>query len=142
MSEKKKSKAELKKEREQKAIEAVKEKARLSYFDAEKQEVKSLKEILDVTTKIQEIFIPILGCKVKIGYISMKNFAVVMAIKDEQEMAMEILFQLFNSADSNVTKKDVEKIPFHISTALIDKVVGEGLGFPKGTTSPKDQQDT
>jgi len=137
MSEKKKSKAELKKEREQKAIEDMKQKHGLIYFDTDKQEVKSLKEILDKTTKVQEIFVPLLGCKLKLGHISMKDYADIMDIKDQQEMALEIVFQLLHSADPDAKKEWVEALPFHVATAIIENVMSEGLGFLKDMTSPK-----
>lgn len=135
-------KPKTKKEREQKAIEDMKQKAGLTYFDADKQEVKSLKDILDKTTKVQEIFIPLLGCKIKIGHINMIDYASIMKIKDQQEMAVETIFQLMHSADPTAKKEWAEQLPFHIATAIIEHVMSDGLGFPKDSPSPKKIADT
>ncbi len=125
------SKPKSKKEKELEAIEEMKEKTRLTYFDADKREVKSLKEILAKTTVKQEIYIPQLGCKVKIGHVTMTQFAKMDQLKDKNEMAMEMLFQLMHSGDPEVTKKEVEKLPFQITTAIITQILGGEMGFPE-----------
>ena len=130
----KKSKPEPKeKTKAVKDYEAVKERAQLTYFDTDKKEVKSLKEILEKTKKIQEIYIPALGCKVKIGHISMSEFSEMVAIEDKNKMAIEMLFRLLHSGDPAVTIEDIQQLPFQILTAIIEQV-GGGLGFPMGTT--------
>lgn len=111
----------------------MKEKARLTYFDADKKEVKSLKEILAKTKEIQEIYIPVLGCKVKIGHINMLEFSEMVIIEDMNEKAIEMLYRLMHSGDPAVTLEDVQQLPFQILTAIIEQVSG-GLGFPTGTT--------
>ncbi len=117
-----------------KDYEAVKERARLTYFDADKKEVKSLKEILEKTKQIQEIYIPILGCKLKIGHINMLEFSEMVTIEDKNEMAIEMLFRLLHSADPAIIIEDIQQLPFQIITAIIEQVMGGGLGFPTGTT--------
>lgn len=139
---KEEEKKKLKAKKAKEDFEDIQKMARLTYFDADKKEVKSLKEILDKTTKVQEIFIPLLGCKIKLGHIPMRDFAGMMEIEDPQEMAMEMLLRLMKSADPTVTKKDTEDLPFHVATAIIELVTSEGLGFPKDMTSPKGQPDT
>lgn len=116
-----------------KDYEAVKERARLTYFDVDKKEVKSLKEILEKTKQIQEVYIPALGCKVKIGHISMSEFSEMVAIEDMNKKAIEMLYQLMHSGDPAVTLEDIQQLPFQILTAIIEQVSG-GLGFPTDTT--------
>jgi len=117
-----------------KDYEAIKEKAQLTYFDADKKEVKSLKEILEKTKQIQEVYIPILGCKLKIGHINMLEFSEIVAIDDKNEMAIEMLFRLLHSGDPTVILEDIQQLPFQITTAIIEQVMGGGLGFPTDTT--------
>ena len=114
--------------------EAIKERAQLTYFDADKKEVKSLKEILAKTKEIQEVYIPILGCKLKIGHINMLEFSEIVTIDDKNKMAIEMLFRLLHSADPAVALEDIQQLPFQITTAIIEQVMGGGLGFPTDTT--------
>lgn len=126
------TKSKAKKKREDNHLKAVKDKAMLTYFDAEKQEVKSLKEILEKTVQIRDVFVPVLGCKVKIGHINMLEFSGMIDIKDKNEMAMEMLFRLMHSGDPAVTIEDIKALPFQITTAIIKEVMGGGMGFPEG----------
>lgn len=133
----KESKPELKeKTKAAETLEAIKEKAMLTYFDADKREVKSLKEILAKTVLVQEVFIPKLGCKVKIGHINMLDFTEIIDVggEDKNKLAIEMLYRLLHSGDEGVTREDVEKLPFQITTAIIEQVMGSGMGFPKGTS--------
>lgn len=116
-----------------KDYEAVKERARLIYFDADKKEVKSLKEILEKTKQIQEIYIPALGCKIKIGHINMLEFSEMVTIEDANKKAIAMVYRLMHSADPAVTIEGIQQLPFQILTAIIEQVSG-GLGFPTGTT--------
>ena len=126
------TKAKAKKKREADHLKAVKDKAMSIYFDAEKQEVKSLKEILEKTIQVRDVFVPVLGCKVKIGHINMLEFSEIMGIDDENKRAMDMLFRLMHSGDPAVTKKDIQALPFQITTAIIKEVMGGGMGFPEG----------
>jgi len=116
------------------ALEAIKEKARLTYFDSDLKEVKSLKEILAKTKQIQDVYVPQLGCKVKIGHITMEEFSGMMSITDKNLLAIEMLFKLLHSGDSTVTKDDILALPFQITTAIIEQVMGGGMGFPTDST--------
>ena len=130
-------KPQSKKEREEKELKALKAKAEMTYFDADKRELKSIQEILEKTTVIQEIFIPILGCMVKFGTITMEEFTEMMGdIKDKNKLATEMLYRYLHSADSTVTREDVNNLPFAIGTALTEAVMSNGMGFPKGLESP------
>jgi len=129
-------KPQTKKKREADHLKSVKDKAMLTYFDAEKQEVKSLKEILEKTKQVQEVFIPILGCKLKIGHINMLEFSEIMDVgaDDKNKMAIDMLFRLLHSADPSVVLEDIQQLPFQVTTAIIEQVMGSGMGFPKVST--------
>ena len=130
------TKSKAKKKREADHLKAVKDKAILTYFDAEKQEVKSLKEILEKTIQVRDVFVPVLGCKVKIGHINMLEFSEIMevGVDDKNKMALEMLFRLMHSGDPAVTKEDIQALPFQITTAIINEVMGGGMGFPEEPT--------
>lgn len=132
----------VKKKQEKKGLEDIKAKAKAYYFDAEKEELKSLKQIFDRTTQVKEIFVEHLGCKVKFGHISMADMADLMKIEDKNIMGLEMLFRIMRNADPDVKKEWVYGLPIDVATAMIIKIQAEGLGFLKDTQPPKTKRDT
>ena len=131
------------KTKDQENLERLKEKSRLTYFDADKREVKTLKEIFDKTTEVQEVFIPKLGCLVKVGHISMKDFTKLSEKfdpkneKDQVSLALEMVYYLLNSADDTVTRDMVYGMPYNIATKIIEAVTGgDQSGFQEAKASP------
>ena len=138
-----------KKTKDQENFEKIKEKAQLVYFDADKREVKTLKEIFDKTTEVQEIWIKILGCFVKVGHISMKDFTKLTDKfdpkneKDQLALALEMVYYLMKSADDTVTRAIVEGMPYNVATEIIKAVTGgDQSGFQEAKDSPTVTQDT
>jgi hypothetical protein len=116
----------------------IKEKARATFFDADKQELKSVKEILTRTKEIQEIYVPALGCKVKVGHVSMKEWLEIQALNlDEKQIGFEMTFRLLRNADPKVTKEEVLELPFQVVTSIMEQIVHGGLGFPKALRPQK-----
>ncbi len=120
----------------------MKEKAKKAYFDAEQKEIKSLKEIFDRTTQTEKHWIEELGCYVVFGHLSMGDLAELMQIEDKNKMGLEMLYRILKSADKTLKKEWVFGLPIDVATALINKLMTEGLGFQKDMTSPKVQSDT
>ena len=138
-----------KKTKDQENLDMLKEKTRLTYFDADKKEVKSLQEIFDETTKVQEVWIERLGCFVKVGHIAMKDFTKLTEKldpnnpKDQVPMALEMVYHLMKSADKTVTREIVFGMPYHIATEIIKATTGgDKTGFQGEPTLPTVKQDT
>lgn len=131
-----------KKKPEKKSLKEIKAKHKEYYFDAEKKELKSLKQIFDRTTRVQEFFIEELGCVVKFGHISMADLADILKIEDNNKKGIEMLYRILRSADKTVKQEWVYGLPIDVATAMINKMTKEGLGFQKDTQLPKNKQAT
>jgi glucosamine 6-phosphate synthetase-like amidotransferase/phosphosugar isomerase protein len=119
--------------------EEIKEKAQKTIFDAEKKEVKTLAEILEKTKEPREIFIPALGCAVKIGFVPMKKFAKLMAIEDKVQMSNQMVFEMMQAADPSVTMEQVMELPFQFVTAIVEEMMEGGMGFQRDTKRRRPQ---
>lgn len=127
---------------ETKTLEEIKAKAKAVYFDAEKKELKSLKEIFDRTTQVNEIWVDSLGCSVKVGHLSMHDLSEIMKIEDKNIMGLQMLYRILKSADKTVKQEWVYDLPIDVTQAMIETLMEEGLGFLKGSQLPKPKQDT
>lgn len=138
-----------KKTKDQENFEKIKEKSQLTYFDADKKEVKSLQQIFTKTTEVQEIWMERLGCFVKVGHISMKEFLKLQEKldpnnpKDQVPLALEMVYLLLKSADKTVTKPMIDDLPYHIATDIIKATTGgDKTGFQGEPILPIVPQDT
>jgi len=131
-----------KKKPEKRTLEEIKAKAKAVYFDVEKKELKSLKEIFDRTTQVNEVWVESLGCYVKVGHLSMHDLSEIMLIEDKNIMGLEMLYRILKSADKTVKQEWVYDLPIDVTQAMIETLMAEGLGFLKGSQLPKPKQDT
>jgi len=107
-----------------KTFEEMKKKALPILFEKAEDEVKSLQEILKASQEPREIFVPELGCKIKLGRISMKEFTEISKIKDPSKLATEMLYRMWKAADSSVTREGIEALGFDIITAIVTAITG------------------
>lgn len=122
-------------EKDDKQFEEIKETAKKYYFDADKKELHTVKEIFEVTTKIEKIWVgEPLGCEILIGHISMKDMADLMAIEDVNLKGLEMLYRILKSADPKTKKEHVYDLPMNVTAAMITAITKAGLGFQGATT--------
>jgi len=112
-----------------KTFEEMKKKALPILFEKAEDEVKSLKEILAASKQPREIYVPELGCKIKIGRITMKEFTEIRKIKEPEALATEMLYRMWKAADKSVTKEDIEALGFDIITAIVTALTGGARPF-------------
>ena len=100
------------------------------YFKKSKDVVKTLTEILEKSTEIRDLYIPLLGCKVKIGTVNTEAFNEIMKLREDPNgMSLELLYQHMLSADPTVKREIVKNLPFNVVLAITNKITEEGLGF-------------
>lgn len=133
---------EERKKPEKVSLEDIKAKAKEYYFDAEKKELKSLKDIFDRTTQVQEIYVEALGCKVKVGHLSMLDLSEILKIEDNNLKGLEMLYRILKSADKTVKQEWVYGLPIDVTQSMIETMMKEGLGFLRDTQLPKVKQAT
>lgn len=97
----------------------------LTEQELESKQTKTLGEILENTNKTRYVYVKRLDCKLAYKELPVTTLAIFAdKNKTNEELTVDIVYQLLHGADPNVTKEQVEKLPLNIATEIIAKTVG------------------
>jgi len=97
----------------------------LTERELEKKQIKSLGEILDSTDKIRYVYIKKLDCRIPYKELPVTTLAIFAdKNKTNEELTVDVVYQLLHGADPAVTKEQIQKLPLNIATEIIAKTIG------------------
>jgi len=120
-------------------IKARAEKAFQKLEEKKKLAVATLDEIIAKFAQTLTVEIPELGFAIRYRKLTVKDYAEINKIKDDNERMFEMLYRMLHKADPSVTMEKVKELPIEVA-ALILKKIFQSSPF-SGLISPRKLQN-